>query len=320
MLLPDDLVLPGGCAANDGARSASEHGGSVLCAFDIPREEISAYGVFEVTDTDDADVKQVHGMVEKPAADEAPSTFAAAGRYLLDVGDLRRAGPDHPGRGRRAAAHRRRRAADLGGAPGARGRAPRRAATTSATPAATSARSSTTRWSTPSTAPTCAPGSTSGWRAEHPCGRSTSSSSGSWAPRSGRPRCGWRSPRRTACAAPRRSSRPAAAGVRPGRHRRLRRAQRRPVGAERGDAGDAAGRRGDPGRVPAAAAAAARAGGAGGGRCAAADARRRRGARRLHRRGQRPAGGARAACRRPRSCAGSARTSSRATSPCAGTP
>ena len=57
----------------------------MLCAFDIPREEISAYGVFDVSDTDDADVKQVHGMVEKPPPDEAPSTFAAAGRYLLDV-------------------------------------------------------------------------------------------------------------------------------------------------------------------------------------------------------------------------------------------
>ena len=61
------------------AEVRDRYGGSVLCAFDIPREEISAYGVFDVSDTDDADVKQVHGMVEKPAADEAPSTFAAAG-------------------------------------------------------------------------------------------------------------------------------------------------------------------------------------------------------------------------------------------------
>lgn len=84
VLLPDDLVLPSGVL-----RTMSEvrerFGGSVLCAFDVPPEEISAYGVFDVTDTDDADVKRVHGMVEKPSADEAPSSFAAAGRYLLDV-------------------------------------------------------------------------------------------------------------------------------------------------------------------------------------------------------------------------------------------
>ena len=84
VLLPDDLVLPTGVLSRMAA-VREQFGGSVLCAFDIPREEISAYGVFDVTDTDDPDVKQVHGMVEKPAAADAPSTYAAAGRYLLDV-------------------------------------------------------------------------------------------------------------------------------------------------------------------------------------------------------------------------------------------
>jgi UTP--glucose-1-phosphate uridylyltransferase len=85
VLLPDDLVLPAGVLSRM-AEVRTRYGGSVLCAFDIPREEISAYGVFEVSDTDDdPDVKQVHGMVEKPSVDAAPSTFAAAGRYLLDV-------------------------------------------------------------------------------------------------------------------------------------------------------------------------------------------------------------------------------------------
>ncbi|MFC4942024.1 UTP--glucose-1-phosphate uridylyltransferase [Pseudonocardia sp. GCM10023141] len=89
VLLPDDIVLPeDGQATGVLSRMAAvreQFGGSVLCAFDIPREEISAYGVFDVSDTDDPDVKRVHGMVEKPPAAEAPSTFAAAGRYLLDV-------------------------------------------------------------------------------------------------------------------------------------------------------------------------------------------------------------------------------------------
>lgn len=84
VLLPDDLVLPTGVLGRMAA-VREEFGGTVLCAFDIPREEISAYGVFDVADTGDEDVKRVRGMVEKPAADEAPSTFAAAGRYLLDV-------------------------------------------------------------------------------------------------------------------------------------------------------------------------------------------------------------------------------------------
>ena len=83
VLLPDDLVLPAGVLSKM-AEVRAKHGGSVLCAFDIPKEQISPYGVFDVTDTEDEDVKQVHGMVEKPAPEEAPSTYAAAGRYLLD--------------------------------------------------------------------------------------------------------------------------------------------------------------------------------------------------------------------------------------------
>ncbi|TKG68319.1 UTP--glucose-1-phosphate uridylyltransferase [Prauserella endophytica] len=83
VLLPDDLVLPIG-VLDKMAEVRAVHGGSVLCAFDIPKEHISPYGVFDVSDTGDADVKRVHGMVEKPKPEDAPSTYAAAGRYLLD--------------------------------------------------------------------------------------------------------------------------------------------------------------------------------------------------------------------------------------------
>ncbi|HEY2204803.1 MAG TPA: UTP--glucose-1-phosphate uridylyltransferase [Pseudonocardia sp.] len=83
VLLPDDLVLPSG-VLNQMAAVRARYGGSVLCAFDVPREQISAYGVFDVTDTDEPDVKVVRDMVEKPPADQAPSTLATAGRYLLD--------------------------------------------------------------------------------------------------------------------------------------------------------------------------------------------------------------------------------------------
>ena len=86
VLLPDDLMLPSGVLGRM-AQVRAEYGGSVLCAVDVPRDQVSAYGVFDTDDTDDTmgpDVMRVRGMVEKPSADEAPSTFAAAGRYLLD--------------------------------------------------------------------------------------------------------------------------------------------------------------------------------------------------------------------------------------------
>ena len=86
VLLPDDLVLPTGVLEKM-ARVRAERGGTVLCAIEVTPEEVSAYGVFDVEalpDSDNPDVMKVRGMVEKPPAGEAPSLFAAAGRYILD--------------------------------------------------------------------------------------------------------------------------------------------------------------------------------------------------------------------------------------------
>jgi UTP--glucose-1-phosphate uridylyltransferase len=86
VLLPDDLVLPTGVLETMG-RVRAKRGGSVLCAIEVPPGEISAYGVFDVEEVPDAvnpNVLKVAGMVEKPKAQDAPSSFAAAGRYILD--------------------------------------------------------------------------------------------------------------------------------------------------------------------------------------------------------------------------------------------
>lgn len=86
VLLPDDLVLPGG-VLEVMARTRARRGGSVLCAIEVPREQISAYGVFEVEalpDANNPNVMKLKGMVEKPEPEDAPSNFAAAGRYILD--------------------------------------------------------------------------------------------------------------------------------------------------------------------------------------------------------------------------------------------
>ncbi|QTH60560.1 UTP--glucose-1-phosphate uridylyltransferase [Corynebacterium hindlerae] len=83
VMLPDDLVLPMG-AMEKMAEVRAKFGGSVLCAVEVPREEVSNYGVFDIEDSDTDCVKKVRGMVEKPDADDAPSNFVATGRYLLD--------------------------------------------------------------------------------------------------------------------------------------------------------------------------------------------------------------------------------------------
>lgn len=89
VLLPDDLVLPTGVLETM-AKVRFRLGGTVLCAIEVAPDEISAYGVFDVEPVpsgecaDTPDVLRVKGMVEKPKAEDAPSLYAAAGRYVLD--------------------------------------------------------------------------------------------------------------------------------------------------------------------------------------------------------------------------------------------
>jgi UTP--glucose-1-phosphate uridylyltransferase len=86
ILLPDDLVLPTGVLETM-SKVRAKRGGSVLCAIEVSPEEISAYGVFDVEIVPGAvnpNVVKVKGMVEKPKAEDAPSMYAAAGRYVLD--------------------------------------------------------------------------------------------------------------------------------------------------------------------------------------------------------------------------------------------
>ncbi|WP_459611097.1 UTP--glucose-1-phosphate uridylyltransferase [Corynebacterium urogenitale] len=83
VMLPDDLVLPFGVMEKM-LKIREEYGGSVLCAFEVPREDVFNYGVFDVEDSEHGNVKRVKGMVEKPEPEDAPSNFVATGRYLLD--------------------------------------------------------------------------------------------------------------------------------------------------------------------------------------------------------------------------------------------
>ena len=86
VLLPDDLVLPTGVLETM-SKVRAKRGGSVLLAFEVEPNEISAYGVLDVepvADTNNPNVLRVKGMVEKPKAEDAPSPFAVTGRYVLD--------------------------------------------------------------------------------------------------------------------------------------------------------------------------------------------------------------------------------------------
>jgi UTP--glucose-1-phosphate uridylyltransferase len=74
-------------------------GGCVLALQEVPHEQISLYGCASVEPTGDADVVRVTGLVEKPAADEAPSNLALIGRYVLTPEIFDALAETPPGRG-----------------------------------------------------------------------------------------------------------------------------------------------------------------------------------------------------------------------------
>ena len=60
------------------------HGGPVIAVHQVPREEISAYGVIDgVEEGGSGRVYRIRDMVEKPRAQDAPSDLAIIGRYIL---------------------------------------------------------------------------------------------------------------------------------------------------------------------------------------------------------------------------------------------
>jgi UTP--glucose-1-phosphate uridylyltransferase len=85
VLLPDDLVDDRDSLLGPMLDVYAEHGGIVLGLLDVGPVEISKYGCVVPAPGADptADVVALVDLVEKPKADEAPSTLAIIGRYVL---------------------------------------------------------------------------------------------------------------------------------------------------------------------------------------------------------------------------------------------
>ena len=58
-------------------------GGHMVATMDVPREDVSSYGVLDVSQQKGR-IAQARGLVEKPRPEMAPSTQAIVGRYILE--------------------------------------------------------------------------------------------------------------------------------------------------------------------------------------------------------------------------------------------
>ena len=99
VLLGDDLIDPRDPLLQRMIEVQEIYGGSVVALMEVEPEQIHLYGCAAVETTEDSDVVQVTGLVEKPDRAEAPSNYAIIGRYVLDphIFDILR--KTEPGRG-----------------------------------------------------------------------------------------------------------------------------------------------------------------------------------------------------------------------------
>lgn len=85
VLLPDDLIDDRDELLGRMLDVQAQHGGVVIGLVDVPREVIAMYGSVAPAEGGDpaADVLAIADLIEKPAPEEAPSTLAIIGRYVL---------------------------------------------------------------------------------------------------------------------------------------------------------------------------------------------------------------------------------------------
>lgn len=85
MLLADDLMVGPTPITQQLVRTYWETRASVLAVQDLPREQARQYGIVAGPVVNER-LSQVTTMVEKPQPEQAPSTLAVAGRYVLTPG------------------------------------------------------------------------------------------------------------------------------------------------------------------------------------------------------------------------------------------
>ncbi|TDD80318.1 UTP--glucose-1-phosphate uridylyltransferase GalU [Actinomadura darangshiensis] len=99
VLLGDDMIDARDKLLQRMIEVRGQHGGSVIALMEVEPDQVSAYGCAAIEATDEEDVVRISDLVEKPAAEEAPSNWIIIGRYVCDpaVFDVLEKTP--PGRG-----------------------------------------------------------------------------------------------------------------------------------------------------------------------------------------------------------------------------
>ena len=82
VILADDLIDGRPPIVKQMVDVFSKHQCSILGVQEVPRAHTKQYGIVSSTNLE-KDIERVHGIVEKPKPEVAPSTLAVVGRYIL---------------------------------------------------------------------------------------------------------------------------------------------------------------------------------------------------------------------------------------------
>jgi UTP--glucose-1-phosphate uridylyltransferase len=82
IFLPDELMIGSPGCMKQMVDAYEQVGGNLISVLEVPREEVSSYGVIDPGASNGA-LTEVKGLVEKPPVDDAPSNKILTGRYIL---------------------------------------------------------------------------------------------------------------------------------------------------------------------------------------------------------------------------------------------
>jgi UTP--glucose-1-phosphate uridylyltransferase len=82
VILADDLIAGDTPIMKQMVQIYGRHHCSILGVQDVPRDQTKQYGIVSATNLEPG-VERVKGIVEKPNPEDAPSTLAVVGRYIL---------------------------------------------------------------------------------------------------------------------------------------------------------------------------------------------------------------------------------------------
>ena len=99
ILLPDELMVGEPGCLKQMVAAYDEVGGNLISVLEVPREDVSSYGVIAPGATVSDTLTEVTGLVEKPKVEDAPSNLIVSGRYILQPEVMRVLETQGPGAG-----------------------------------------------------------------------------------------------------------------------------------------------------------------------------------------------------------------------------